>query len=119
MTRFRERLEAFAPDAKHVIGRTEWDKACVLQVNPGVSYYHCNETLKNVFYDGAWDARRVERTACSLASARIPSRAFITCLRRPPSSSRVSLTSSCTPLERTCSGTACAGIWGATPTSCI
>lgn len=62
--------------AKHVIGRTEWDKACVLQVNPGVSYHHCNETLRSEFYDGAWDARRVERHSMFVSQCSYPIKGF-------------------------------------------
>lgn len=43
---------------KHVIGRAEWGKACVQQMNPGTSYHHCNETLRDELHAGAWDARR-------------------------------------------------------------
>ncbi len=36
----------------HVIGRTDWDKACALQINPKIQYYCCNETLRPRFYSG-------------------------------------------------------------------
>lgn len=39
----------------HVIGRTTWDKACVYAINPKINYHHCNETLREEFYDGKWD----------------------------------------------------------------
>lgn len=39
---------------KHVIGRTEWDRACVWHINPGVAYHFNNETLRNEFYSGQW-----------------------------------------------------------------
>lgn len=38
----------------HVIGRTDWDKACTKRVNPGVQYHFCNETLRTPFYEGQW-----------------------------------------------------------------
>lgn len=38
----------------HIIGRTEWDKAHALNINPKISYYHCNETLRNEFYKHTW-----------------------------------------------------------------
>lgn len=43
---------------KNVIGRTEWDKACTLQINPIRNYYHCNETLRECFYEGKWVAEK-------------------------------------------------------------
>lgn len=61
---------------KHVIGRTERDKVCVLQVSPGASYHHCNETLRDEFYAGAWDARRVERHNMFVSQCSYPIKGF-------------------------------------------
>lgn len=41
--------------ATHIIGRTDWDRACVYAVNPGARYHFCNETLRHPFYEGGWD----------------------------------------------------------------
>lgn len=40
--------------AEHVIGRTDWDRACTDMIHPGVNYHHCCETLRDEFYYGAW-----------------------------------------------------------------
>ena len=40
---------------RHVIGRTDWDRACALQINPDVTYHFCNETLRTPFYQDCWD----------------------------------------------------------------
>lgn len=40
---------------RHVIGRTDWDKACAAQINPNAKYHFCNETLRTCFYEGGWD----------------------------------------------------------------
>ena len=40
---------------RHVIGRTDWDKACALQINPDVMYHFCNETLRIPFYQDCWE----------------------------------------------------------------
>ena len=40
--------------AKHVTGRTSWDKETVLAVNPGLRYHAMNETMRPVFYEGQW-----------------------------------------------------------------
>lgn len=61
---------------KHVIGRTEWDKACALQINPGLSYHHCNETLRDEFYDGAWDICDVERHSMFVSQCSYPIKGF-------------------------------------------
>lgn len=34
----------------HVIGRTHWDKACAVKINPKVKYHVCQELLREVFY---------------------------------------------------------------------
>ena len=39
---------------KYVIGRTSWDKAHVLCTNPKVKYFHCDETLRDNFYNKKW-----------------------------------------------------------------
>lgn len=38
--------------AKHVIGRTEWDRSIVESINPLAEYHYCEEILRNEFYDG-------------------------------------------------------------------
>ena len=38
--------------AMAVIGRTAWDHAHAKAINPGVSYYFCNESLRDEFYSG-------------------------------------------------------------------
>ncbi len=39
---------------RHVIGRTEWDRACTGQINPEAVYHTCNETMRAPFYSGTW-----------------------------------------------------------------
>lgn len=46
---------------KHVIGRTEWDKACVNRINSRCQYHYCSETLRNVFYEEQWQINKIER----------------------------------------------------------
>lgn len=40
---------------QHVIGRTDWDKACAMQIRPDVQYHFCNETLREPFYQDQWN----------------------------------------------------------------
>lgn len=35
---------------KHIIGRTKWDYACSLDINPSIAYHKCNEILRRTFY---------------------------------------------------------------------
>lgn len=62
--------------AKHVIGRTEWDKACVLQINPCATYHHCNESLRAEFYNGSWDLNNVERYSLFVSQCSYPVKGF-------------------------------------------
>ncbi len=38
----------------HVMGRTDWDRACMEHINPNAQYHTCNETLRESFYQGTW-----------------------------------------------------------------
>ena len=62
--------------AKHVIGRTEWDKACALQINPDVEYHYCNESLRDEFYAGKWDVGTVERHSLFVSQCSYPAKGF-------------------------------------------
>lgn len=49
------KLERFIiQKAGHVIGRTNWDKAHCLSIDPNIVYYSCNETLRPEFYNAKW-----------------------------------------------------------------
>ncbi len=41
--------------AKYVRGRTTWDRACVLSVNPKIKYFHEELILRDAFSKKAWD----------------------------------------------------------------
>lgn len=56
----------------HVIGRTEWDKACIKQINPMCSYHFCNETLRASFYSGQWDVDHCEKHSVFVSQATYP-----------------------------------------------
>lgn len=46
---------------KHVIGRTDWDRACAWSINPDLNYHFNNETLRNNFYSGQWEYELCEK----------------------------------------------------------
>lgn len=58
--------------AKHCIGRTDWDLACVMQINPLINYYVCNETLRVEFYSGQWSLERCQRHTIFYSQAHYP-----------------------------------------------
>lgn len=60
---------------KHVnfiIGRTTWDKACTQQINSAAKYFHCNETLREVFYTKKWDISKCKRNTIFISQATYP-----------------------------------------------
>lgn len=59
--------------ASGVIGRTDWDYAHVKAINPGVSYYFCNESLRDEFYSGdEWSYQSCEKHTIFLSQASYP-----------------------------------------------
>lgn len=58
--------------AKHIIGRTTWDKACTSQINPDAQYYFCNETLRNEFYKHRWEINRCEKHSVFISQGSYP-----------------------------------------------
>lgn len=57
---------------RHVIGRTEWDKAGVRQINPNAAYHVCNETLRPEFYEDAWRLDACDRHSIFVAQGNYP-----------------------------------------------
>lgn len=64
--------------ARNIIGRTNWDKASVSQINSNVRYFKCNETLRNVFYEkqNSWCVENCERNSIFVSQAGYPIKGF-------------------------------------------
>ena len=58
--------------AKHIIGRTDWDKACVKAINPNAQYHFCNETLRKEFYEGKWEPEKCEKHSIFISNSYYP-----------------------------------------------
>lgn len=58
--------------AKNVIGRTDWDNACVKQINANVKYYHCGESLRDSFYQAEWNLTKTEKHSIFISQANYP-----------------------------------------------
>ncbi len=56
----------------HVIGRTDWDKACTWEINPKVCYHYNNETLRDEFYSGSWEYEKCEVHSLFCSQAHYP-----------------------------------------------
>lgn len=71
--RMRGQMEIKAlQKARHVIGRTDWDKACTTQLNPSVQYHFCNETLREEFYTGSWCYEKCQKHRIFSSSGEYP-----------------------------------------------
>lgn len=57
---------------KHIIGRTDWDKACVRRLNPTVNYHYCSETMRKPFYEKTWDKENCEKHSIFLSQWYLP-----------------------------------------------
>lgn len=56
----------------NVFGRTDWDKACTMQINPKRLYLHCGEILRKCFYTGEWNVEKIERHSVFFSQATNP-----------------------------------------------
>lgn len=59
-------------NTRHVIGRTDWDKACTFQINPRATYHFCNETLRDSFYENTWDISKCDRHSIFISQSGYP-----------------------------------------------
>lgn len=71
--------------AKHVIGRTSWDKSHVWAINPEAEYHFCNETLRPEFYGGdKWCYDKCQKHTIFLSQAYYPIKGFHQMLKAMP-----------------------------------
>jgi len=56
----------------HIIGRTDWDRACTEQINPTATYHFCNETLRPVFYENQWQYEKCEPFSIFVSQSATP-----------------------------------------------
>lgn len=71
-------------NAKHVIGRTTWDKDHVRAVNPYLKYHFCNETLRDEFYKHEWDYDKCNKYSLFLSQVGSPIKGLHQVLKAMP-----------------------------------
>lgn len=59
-------------NVENAIGRTEWDRERLTRINPGCRYFHCNETLRDVFYEDAWSIDKMHRHSIFVSQGNYP-----------------------------------------------
>ena len=62
--------------ASHVIGRTDFDSAVTHQINPGMKYHFCNETLRRPFYQDCWSYAASQKHRIFASSCLYPVKGF-------------------------------------------
>lgn len=64
-------------NCNHVIGRTEWDRACTFFMNPDIQYHFCGETLRSTFYkNDVWNYMNCEKHSVFISQASYPVKGF-------------------------------------------
>lgn len=66
--------------AGHCSGRTEFDKKAAVAMNETIQYHHMNETLREEFYEGKWDATALNNHKIFVSQADYPLKGFHTVL---------------------------------------
>lgn len=56
----RRELEIFR-SGRHFMGRTHWDKAVTKLYAPQANYYHCDEVIRDCFYQVKWEMPKGKR----------------------------------------------------------
>lgn len=62
--------------AKHCIGRTDWDEACVKLINPDINYYYCHEILRSGFYKYEWHYDKCDKYTIFFSQTNNPIKGF-------------------------------------------
>lgn len=54
---------------QYFIGRTDWDRAHIWHLNSEATYFHCEEMLRDSFYNVKWDPTTIERYSIFVSQA--------------------------------------------------
>ena len=67
--------------ARHVIGRTAWDKSVAKSINPNISYHECEEILRQSFYEEPfWAYKNCEKHSIFMTESYYPIKGMHTAL---------------------------------------
>lgn len=62
--------------SRNVIGRTDWDRACIAEMNPDCNYYSCHEVIRKQFYEHWWDINSCEKYSIFISQSFYPLKGF-------------------------------------------
>ena len=70
----------------YAVGRTEWDEACVKEINPHINYRTCNRLFRPSFYDcnRFWDLNNIQRCRIFVSQGFYPLKGLHFLLRAMP-----------------------------------
>lgn len=68
--------EQIIKKAHNIIGRTRMDKAYAYRYNPQINYFHCNDYMRSVFYEGEWNLERCKRHSIFVSQYYYPLKGF-------------------------------------------
>jgi len=60
----------------YISGRTDWDKACSIQINPNIKYFKCNEILRENFYNNKWKYDGCQKHSIFVSQCSYPIKGF-------------------------------------------
>lgn len=67
-----ERERAVLTKARHILGRTDWDKAYCAAIAPEAEYHHLPEIMRPVFYPGGWQRQSARPHRLFVSQGNIP-----------------------------------------------
>ena len=56
----------------HIMGRTEWDKACASFINPNAEYHYVQEIMRSSFYEGQWKFENCDKYTIFMSQGSYP-----------------------------------------------
>lgn len=56
----------------HVMGRTDWDRACCRIIHPNIKYHYVQEMMREEFYDGKWSYKYCEKHSIFMSQGEYP-----------------------------------------------
>lgn len=71
-----ERERFVLKNVRYAIGRTEWDRTHVTEINPGIKYFVGNETMRTSFYNFHWDENKCQSHSIFVTQGSVPYKGF-------------------------------------------
>lgn len=59
-------------NVSHVMGRTDWDFACVSEITPNIQYHYVQEMMREIFYKDKWKLNKCEKHRIFMSQGSYP-----------------------------------------------